>query len=178
MLSGAVAAWTEFAGLSGRVSSIIGPSTVAIALWRQLAERWGTPGRRPATSAAPAGHVDPGRALGRCRICGCTGWAWTRDADSEAAVKMYTEEIGVSPVQGNSSGYRFYVRQLITSGRVLAFSATAGSFKADLGSLAGSVCQVQGVCSTPHCAAAGSRHRRWRRSPARPDDGRHVSLLT
>ena len=30
---------------------------------------------------------------------------------------MYTEEIGVSPVQGNPAGYRFYVRQLIASGR-------------------------------------------------------------
>ena len=38
------------------------------------------------------------------------------DAYHEAAVKMYTEEVGVSPEQGKPAGYRFYVRQLITSG--------------------------------------------------------------
>ena len=68
------------------------------------------------------------------------------DAYTEAAVKMYTEEIGVSPVQGNPAGYRFYVRQLISSGRAFGiFDGNRVLFKADLGSVSGSVCQVQGV---------------------------------
>ena len=78
------------------------------------------------------------------------------DAYHEAAVKMYTEEVGVSPVQGNPAGYRFYVRQLITSGR--AFGLVQGGrvlFKADVGSVAGSVCQVQGVWLDPQLRGQG-----------------------
>jgi predicted GNAT family acetyltransferase len=78
------------------------------------------------------------------------------DAYTDAAVKMYTEEIGVSPVQGSPAGYRFYVRQLISSGR--AFGILEGNrvlFKADLGSVSGSVCQVQGVWLEPELRGRG-----------------------
>ncbi len=37
----AIEAWTEFAGSQRLCASIIGPSDVAMALWRRLAERWG-----------------------------------------------------------------------------------------------------------------------------------------
>ena len=78
------------------------------------------------------------------------------DAYYEAAVKMYTEEIGVSPVQGNPAGYRFYVRQLITSGRAFGlFDGGRVLFKADLGSVAGTVCQVQGVWLDPELRGQG-----------------------
>ena len=79
---------------------------------------------------------------------------------------MYTEEIGVSPVQGNPAGYRFYVRQLIASGRAFGiFDGNRVLFKADLGSVSGSVCQVQGVWLEPELrgqglAAAGHGGRR------------------
>ena len=78
------------------------------------------------------------------------------DAYTEAAVKMYTEEIGVSPVQGNPAGYRFYVRQLIASGRAFGiFEGDRVLFKADLGSVSGSVCQVQGVWLEPELRGRG-----------------------
>ena len=78
------------------------------------------------------------------------------DAYTDAAVKMYTEEIGVSPVQGNPAGYRFYVRQLITSGRAFGiFDDGRVIFKADLGSVSGSVCQVQGVWLDPALRGRG-----------------------
>jgi predicted GNAT family acetyltransferase len=78
------------------------------------------------------------------------------DSYYEAAVKMYTEEVGVSPVQGNPAGYRFYVRQLITTGRAFGMIRDGRVvFKADVGSVAGSVCQVQGVWLDPALRGRG-----------------------
>ena len=114
----AIEAWTEFAGPQRMCASIIGPSDVAMGLWRRLADRWGptwanTRNVRPhqpvmSITTAPSVVPDP-----RVRRVTLDQW----DAYTDAAIKMYTEEIGVSPVVGNPSGYRFYVRQLITSGR-------------------------------------------------------------
>ena len=92
-------------------------------------------------STPPTGAIDQ-----RVRRVTLDHW----DDYTDAAVKMYTEEIGVSPVQGNPAGYRFYVRQLITSGRAFGiFDRDRVIFKADLGSVSGSVCQVQGVWLDP-----------------------------
>jgi uncharacterized protein len=153
----AVAAWVEFAGPKRPCASIIGPSTVALGLWRQLADRWGpvwsdTRNLRPhqpllAISKDPL--VAPNRSVRRVTL---EHW----DAYYEAAVRMYTEEVGVSPIQGNPAGYRFYVRQLITSGRAFGlFDGNRVLFKADLGSVSGSVCQVQGVWLEPELRGRG-----------------------
>ena len=92
------------------------------------------------------------------------------DAYTDAAVKMYTEEVGVSPVQGNPAGYRFYVRQLITSGRAF------GIFERRPGALQGrsrlglrhrsARCRASG--SIPSSAAAAWPRPRWRRSSSWP----------
>lgn len=155
--SDALAAWVEFAGPERTCFSIIGPSAVALELWQRLAKRWGSPWsrvrdvrpRQPVMSIAgpPTIEPDPG-----VRRMGLEHW----DAYYEAAVKMYTEEVGVSPVQGNPAGYRLYVRQLITSGR--AFGMTHDGrviFKADVGSVSGNVCQVQGVWLDPSLRGRG-----------------------
>ena len=153
----ALSAWTEFAGPQRMCASIIGPSRVAMDLWHRLGERWGTAWSqardvRPhqpvmAIESDPAVESDP-----RVRRITLDQW----DAYTDAAVKMYTEEIGVSPVSGNPAGYRFYVRQLITSGR--AFGIVEGGrvvFKADLGSVSGTVSQVQGVWLEPELRGRG-----------------------
>jgi predicted GNAT family acetyltransferase len=153
----AIDAWTEFAGAQRMCASIIGPSEVALALWRRLAHRWGpswaeTRNVRPsqpvmAITSPPSVAPDP-----RVRRVTLDQW----DAYTDAAVKMYTEEIGVSPMQGNSAGYRFYVRQLITSGRAFGiFEGRRVIFKADLGSVSASVCQVQGVWLEPELRGRG-----------------------
>ena len=66
-----------------------------------------------------------------------------------AAVAMYTEEVGVSPLDSAGS-YQQYVRLLIESGRAFA-GVTAGHvwFKSDIGSASGKYCQVQGVWLEP-----------------------------
>jgi predicted GNAT family acetyltransferase len=153
----ALAAWTEFAGGQRMCASIIGPSTVAMEFWQRLGERWGTAWseardvrpHQPVLSidAEPAVPPDP-----RVRRVTLDQW----DAYTDAAVKMYTEEIGVSPIQGNPAGYRFYVRQLITSGRAFGiFEGDRVIFKADLGSVSGTVSQVQGVWLEPELRGRG-----------------------
>ena len=150
-------AWAEFAGPQRTCASIIGPSDVALALWHRLADRWGpcwgeVRNVRPhqpvmSLSGPPSVTPDP-------RVHRVTLDQWT--AYTEAAVKMYTEEIGVSPTQGNPAGYRFYVRQLITSGRAFGIIDQGRViFKADLGSVSGSVCQVQGVWLDPALRGRG-----------------------
>ena len=153
----ALDAWAEYAGPQRMCASIIGPSEVAMGLWGRLGERWGTSWsevrdvrpHQPVLTVAgdPAVSPDP-----RVRRVTLEHW----DAYTEAAIKMYTEEIGVSPVSGNSAGYRFYVRQLITSGRAFAlFDGDRVLFKADLGSVSGTVCQVQGVWLDPALRGRG-----------------------
>ena len=153
----ALAAWTEYAGRHRMCASIIGPSDVAMDLWHRLGERWG-PAWSEVRDVRPHQPVmtmagDPAVAPD-LRVRRVTLEHW--DAYTEAAIKMYTEEIGVSPVSGSSAGYRFYVRQLITSGRAFAlFDGGRVLFKADLGSVSGSVCQVQGVWLDPELRGRG-----------------------
>lgn len=66
-----------------------------------------------------------------------------------AAVAMYTEEVGVSPLDPSHS-YQSYVLGLISSAR--AIGAVEGDrvwFKTDIGSLRDGRCQIQGVWLDP-----------------------------
>jgi uncharacterized protein len=153
----AIRAWVDYAGPQRICASIIGPARTALELWRQLGERWGSSWTqvrdvRPSQPVMSMGTEPEIRMDPRVRRVGLEQW----DAYTDAAVKMYTEEVGVSPVQGNPAGYRFYVRQLITSGRAFAiFEGSRVLFKADLGSVSGSVCQVQGVWLDPEFRGRG-----------------------
>ncbi len=153
----AIEAWAEFAGPERMCYSIVGPAQAAMALWQMLSDRWGSPwsavrevrAHQPVMTARESSSVaaDP-------RVHRVTLEHW--DAYHEAAVKMYTEEVGVSPDQGKPAGYRFYVRQLITSGRAFGLIERGRVlFKADIGSVAGNVCQVQGVWLDPALRGQG-----------------------
>ncbi len=153
----ALEAWTEFAGPHRSCASIIGPSAVAMSLWQRLAERWGSSWSqtRDVRPRQPVMKIDTDPVIApdpRVRRVTLDHW----DAYTDAAIKMYTEEIGVSPVAGNPAGYRFYVRQLITSGRAFGlFDGDRVLFKADLGSVSATVCQVQGVWLDPELRGRG-----------------------
>ena len=155
--SEAVAAYAEFAGRERMCSSIIGPADRALELWRLLSERWG-PSWADVREVRPhqpvmAISTDSPIAVDR-RVRRVTLQHW--DAYYQAAVRMYTEEVGVSPLQGNPAGYRFYVRQLITSGRAFGmFDGDRVIFKADLGSVSANVSQVQGVWLDPEFRGQG-----------------------
>jgi uncharacterized protein len=155
--SSAIEAWTRTAGRQRTCASIIGPTPSVMELWHQLSARWGrcwseVRNVRPhqpvmAITGPPLIEANPD-----VRPMTLEHW----DSYYEAAVAMYTEEIGVSPVQGNSAGYRFYVRQLITSGRAYGLVDKGRViFKADVGSVAGDVCQIQGVWLHPSLRGRG-----------------------
>ncbi len=68
-----------------------------------------------------------------------------------AAVAMFTEEVGVSPLRlDGGAGYRARVADLIRSGQSLAWIQDGEVvFKAEIGAVSRAVCQVQGVWVAP-----------------------------
>ncbi|HEX2856990.1 MAG TPA: GNAT family N-acetyltransferase [Propionibacteriaceae bacterium] len=78
------------------------------------------------------------------------------DAYYRAAVAMYTEEVGVTPLDASGS-YARYVRSLIEQRRAFGIVDERGEviFKSDVGSSLGSVCQVQGVWLKPGLRGKG-----------------------
>ena len=73
----------------------------------------------------------------------------------EAAVRMYTEEVGVSPLDGGGS-YRAYVSTLIAQRRAFGWVRDAKViFKSDIGAATGQYCQVQGVWLEPGLRGQG-----------------------
>ena len=78
------------------------------------------------------------------------------DAYFDSAVRMYTEEVGVSPLEPSPSTYRGYVRTLISMHR--AFGVVEDGrviFKSDLGSVSGRYAQIQGVWLAPELRGQG-----------------------
>lgn len=147
----ALAAFARQAGEHRRCSSIGGASRMVLPLWRELCRTgrdWhGTREVRPRQplmliDAAPAADPEPRVAPVRRTDV---------EAYFDASVRMYTEEVGVSPFpRGSSRHYRGYVRELIRRGH--SFGIVEGGrviFKADIGSLANGVAQIQGVWVDP-----------------------------
>jgi len=135
-----------------RTQSILGPAPLVARLYSGLVQRWGT------TWAAPR-DLRPHQPL----------MIWRRgspvpvtpdprvramtpddlDAYYAAAVRMYTEEVGNSPLDATDS-YKSHVRFLLANGR--AFGASDGIrvwYKTDIGAVYGNICQVQGVWLDP-----------------------------
>jgi predicted GNAT family acetyltransferase len=145
----AAAAFAERARRAGRrCSTIVGPAASVAPLWDLLAPHWG-PARdhRPrqplmAIDRPPAVAAEP-----RVRP--------VRAAELEtllpAAVAMFTEEVGVSPlrVDGGAS-YRARVAELVRAGQSLAWIEDGEVlFKAEIGAVSRAACQIQGVWVAP-----------------------------
>ncbi|WP_104526191.1 GNAT family N-acetyltransferase [Blastococcus atacamensis] len=145
----AAAAFGERARRAGRrCSTIVGPAAAVEPLW-QLLEPWWGPCRdhRPrqpllAIDGPPAVAPEP-----RVRP--------VRPEELEtllpAAVAMFTEEVGVSPLRSDGGiGYRARVAELIRAGRSLAWIEDGQVlFKAEIGAVSRAACQVQGVWVAP-----------------------------
>ncbi|GAB3696900.1 GNAT family N-acetyltransferase [Mariniluteicoccus flavus] len=154
----ALAAFAERTEGVRRCGSIVGESTQTMELFRLLGERWGASFSRPREVRAhqpvmeirtvPAVHADP-----RVRRIG----ARHLEPYFEAAVRMYTEEVGVSPIAGGDrSHYLAYVARLIDRGH--AYGIVEGDeviYKSDIGSHALGVGQVQGVWLHPRLRGQG-----------------------
>jgi predicted GNAT family acetyltransferase len=74
-----------------------------------------------------------------------------------AAVAMFTEEIGVSPLRiDGGAGYRARLSELVRAGRALAWIEDGRVvFKAEIGAVSRAVCQVQGVWVAPEHRGRG-----------------------
>ncbi|MGK5112202.1 MULTISPECIES: GNAT family N-acetyltransferase [unclassified Geodermatophilus] len=145
----AAAAFAERARRAGRrCSTIVGPAGAVEPLWELLEPSWG-PARdhRPrqpllAVEGPPAVTPEP-----RVRP--------VRPAELEillpAAVAMFTEEVGVSPLRvDGGAGYRARVSELVRAGQSLAWIERGEVlFKAEIGAVSRTVCQIQGVWVAP-----------------------------
>jgi predicted GNAT family acetyltransferase len=151
----AVAAFAELAGGQPRMcASLVGPADAVLDLWGRLRPHWG-PERTvrvqqpllllenpPSVSADPlVRHVRPDEV----------------DMLFPAAVAMYTEEVGVSPVSDDGGrGYRGRIGEMVRAGRSYA-RIVDGSvvFKAELAVITRHTAQLQGVWVDPSWRGRG-----------------------
>jgi uncharacterized protein len=144
----ALRAFAERARRQGRrCSSIVGPVDMAESLWDQLEDAWGPARairrRQPflAMDGPPLVTPDP----------------WVRPVRTDeldlllpAAVAMFTEEVGVSPVGHDAGTYAARVRDLVATGRSYArIEQGRVVFKAEIAAVTASACQLQGVWVAP-----------------------------
>jgi predicted GNAT family acetyltransferase len=151
----AAAAFAEMAGAHPRTcSSLVGESDAVLTMWSYLDRSWG-PARdvRPCqpllvTSNPPPIPADPTVRLVRPHEI---------DQLFPAAVAMYTEEIGVSPlIGGGARDYRDRVGDLIRTHRAYAkFVGSRVVFKAELAVVTRYTAQVQGVWVDPEWRGHG-----------------------
>jgi predicted GNAT family acetyltransferase len=151
----AVAAFADrLAGEQRTCSSMVGSADAVLGLWRRLAGHWGQARDvRPcqpllATRGAPAVPADPDVRLVRPDEV---------DLLFPAAVRMYTEEVGVSPLADDGGrGYRQRVAELVRSRRAYArFMGGEVVFKAELAVVTRHTAQVQGVWVAPEWRGRG-----------------------
>lgn len=132
-------------------ASLVGPAEQVLPLWDRLEPSWG-----------------PAREVRACQPLMAIGTAPAVEADPEvrpvepveldvlfpAAVAMFTEEVGVSPVPDGGTAYRARVKDLINAGHAFARIERGRdgpyvAFKADIGYATADACQVQGVWVAP-----------------------------
>jgi uncharacterized protein len=145
----AAAAFAERARRAGRrCSTIVGPAASVSPLWDLLAPYWGPPRdhrpRQPlmAIDGSPAVAAEP-----RVRPVSPD----ELETLLPAAVAMFTEEVGVSPLRvDGGAGYRARVAELVRAGQSLAWIERGEVlFKAEIGAVSRAACQVQGVWVAP-----------------------------
>jgi predicted GNAT family acetyltransferase len=151
----AVAAFADLLGAEPRLcSSIIGRADAVLALWDRLGGHWG-PARdvRPhqpllVADVDPALPADPHVRLVRPDEV---------DLLFPAAVAMYTEEVGVSPlIDDGGRGYRRRIVELVRGKRAyVRFAEGEVVFKAELAIVTNRTTQVQGVWVHPQWRGRG-----------------------
>lgn len=151
-VSAGAAAVRSFADLAARrgrrCSSMVGPADAVLGMWDLLRPAWG-PARevrasQPVLALGTDPRVPPDSQVRRVRSDEVKR-LWP------AAVAMFTEEVGMSPV-GSDGGihYRARVTELVASGRAFArFEDGEVLFKAEIGAVTPHACQVQGVWVRP-----------------------------
>jgi predicted GNAT family acetyltransferase len=145
----AAAAFAERARRAGRrCSTIVGPAASVGPLWDLLAPHWGP--ARDHRPRQPLMAIDgPAAVAAEPRV------RPVRPSELEillpAAVAMFTEEVGVSPLRVDGGvGYRARVSELVRAGHSLAWIEDGEVlFKAEIGAVSRAACQLQGVWVAP-----------------------------
>ena len=136
-------------------SSVFGPADMVLPLWAELRPTWGRPREvrkhQPVMSTAgPAPRDVPhDHEVRRARFDEV-------DLVMPAAAAMFTEEIGYPPYWGSGQIYRQSVAALISAGHTFVRVVDGEvMFKADVGSVALGVAQIQGVWVAPRWRGQG-----------------------
>jgi predicted GNAT family acetyltransferase len=151
----AVSAYADLLGAEPRIcSSIIGRADAVLDLWERLGGHWG-PARdvRPHQPLLVADREAPIEPDPEVRL--------VQPAEIDqlfpAAVAMYTEEVGVSPLLDDGGrGYKRRIAELVRSRRAYArFVGDRVVFKAELAIVTRRTTQVQGVWVDPEFRGRG-----------------------
>lgn len=141
-----------------RFASFFGPAEPVLGLWERLRDSWPAPFDVRPVQPLLVMDRDPDPRL----LAGpASSVHWGSEADLErvlpAAAAMFTEEVGYSPLGSGAHGYRERIRSLLRDGRTAVLTDHRGDvvFKADIGSLHGGVCQIQGVWVAPEHRGKG-----------------------
>lgn len=139
-----------------RASSVFGVADQVLPLWERLRRHWGTPRSVRANQPMMVAREMPfqaGRPIDtRVRPARLD----ELDLVVPAAAHMFTQEIGYPPYVASDRDYRRAVGALIRAGHT--YVLTQGRrvlFKADVGSLAFGVAQIQGVWVAPEVRGCG-----------------------
>jgi len=151
----AVEAFADVAGSHPRTcSSLVGESQAVLGLWDRLAHRWG-PARdvRPCQPLLVTGDPPPIPADPTVRLVRPS----ELDLLFPAAVAMYQEEVGISPMSSDGGkDYRERVTDLVRARRAYAkFVGGRVVFKAELAVVTRHTAQVQGVWVAPEWRGHG-----------------------
>jgi predicted GNAT family acetyltransferase len=146
---------TRMRGWRHQCSSVFGPSDMVLPLWEVLRPTWGAPrsvrAHQPllATAGPIPSAAQPDERVRLARFDEV-------DLVMPAAAAMFTEEIGYPPYRGSSQPYRQGIASLIRAGRTFVrIDDGEVVFKADVGSVALGVAQVQGVWVAPRWRGKG-----------------------
>ena len=146
--------FAERARRAGRhCSSIVGCSDAVETMWGALRSSWGPARdvrRQPLMVIDQHPLVDPLPGVRRVRID-------ELDTLLPAAVAMFTEEVGVSPIGADGGAlYRARVAELIADGYAFGLIENGRvRFKAEVGSATTQACQLQGVWTEPQSRGRG-----------------------
>jgi len=137
-----------------RCSSIVGPRDQVGLLWSLLEPTWGPPrdvrSHQPLMAISDAPKIAPDPLVRRVRPD-------ELDILYPACVAMFTEEVGISPANGDGGSlYRARVGELIGQGRAFArIEDGRVVFKAEVGAATQEACQIQGVWVDPALRGRG-----------------------
>lgn len=151
-LSATEEALTDFghhmAARSRRASSVVGERRAIEVMWDSLSDSWGA-GAREYRWSQPLLVAGEARSPGASRLR--PAMPGEEDVVFPAAVAMFREEVGIDPLQGDGGrSYRTRVADLIRHGRTYVVVEDGQVlFKADVGSLFGTVAQIHGVWVRP-----------------------------